>query len=1293
MNGQMRVEAADRRHQISNFELSDILRPEQACDHRGRKVSTYLLTGLPFLMAGILTIISSLVLPLGAGLGVVAAGYFVVSTISAVAVYKKLPERKISLAAVPGRYLLMSEHLPCPARPLPLCSPARTGTPALAKTSASVQLPLPATPAALRTLTREPSSKVQSPSATGRFSPIEPQLLPHCRAIAELSVRASKMPFQHLSDNVNIQPAADCSAKTPSIVDSVTPPAVLVADSDRLVPAALYPPAKPVSAATALLPAQCRVTQARILPHPLPESIKTVTAKPDATPRLLGMAINGLEHQALPGSAVNPSPAAIDSISAVPHPANPAATLSKCAEQASAPVVTALAVPAAHSVIGAAAAGSNELRRSLLVNVVLERSGDDIHLVFGRQALRAASSQMLRIEELVTPRAGAAVGSHHLRLSLSGEDAETTGQLTVTLSSRQLLALAGQFEYGDGRLIMDGKNWPALAGNKHLPLCASQQSVANIGADMMKQLPSSAVNTSNVVKICARGFSLKNVPTSLERLSTSAKISERRGMLRSLGNPSPEENRGSTVAVRFSNMPTLPPLLVSEDNICSSTESTPPTSPTSSISPSSVDSEPTFTVSESGTSNTVGFIPPEPLTLASAFVPCSHCRSLQSAKNLAQHAKCSFGQSSSPGFRRFASEPDIPKISRQVAVEQSLLITPWLPDTNDFGSMPPLPSSSDTEWEFLESFGQHLKRENQDLELHEHLVHQLAYNLEGKHRVTLLGKQQCVIEKVTGVADGLNAYFLIPETIPDDGAIDIRLVFRGTKDRASLIRDLESSGAGFETMELAATTIIRQLHIILVSLNDCSRKINLTIGGHSLGGADAQNFLGHLLEVMAFEPDSLLTAIEHITLFTKCSAGVPRLAHERVCSALPELAGQGVRLKIFHLKVAGDVVQATGDCHIGAGLPFETADVSVLQIYPDDQASRIDRHTKKYFTDDTNLSPVHWYKRTQNNSEAGIAEIHRSLHNTSAILRYNAVKTMQWAIHCAASYCVPSGSSAAQPNPLPPAVTVETGDWSSQVSSEHEIKVVYDKIIALCLRLSKRSLHTPWQKINPYVSSADNSDTDLKLRYLKKMLHPAAFGAGAEFQILVNQVNTHVLNSRDPKLIKGLLVKIGIGGELCNESNVSFKGQFVKDALWPVTAHYCENFFVAAANQYTATAYSRNPKKNDSPYTFELLLQLQDFNARYSTLERDVNQVNYPNGVSSTRRTERLAVLQQRAASLQQEAGKLYSQCKSNLLSAETTAFILGSPVSFTNASQLTSKKVVKIKKAIDKALAQAIGS
>ena len=1109
------------------------------------------------------------------------------------------------------------------------------------------------------------------------------------------------MPSQRLPANTSIGPEGQVNLT--SAGDSANSTAVLVANSDCLAPVALCS-AKPVSAVTNLLPAQRRVSD--VLKHPMSGSIKTKTDQPVVT--LPFVRTHGYQRQDLTGNAIDACPALVDPISAVSHLVTPPVVLSNCAEPTPAPVVTALALPALNSVIGAVLAGGPGTQRSLLLNVVLERSGDDVHLVLGRQALRTPSSLLLKVDELAAPQASGSMASHNLRLSLLGQGAKAATSFTLTVSSGQLAALADQLKSGTGRLVINGKNLPALAGNNYPSLCASQQAVADTGTVGVKQSPGSKVQTPDGVATHVSELPFNNVPPEL--LSTSLAMPATEAGLQNVHSLSLKGIRSIRVEGRhLRNMPTLPPLPAPKDFDCNSPDSTPPDSPTSSTSPSSLGYEPSFAASDSDTSNTAELIPSGVAVPASASSGRDFL-SLRSSQVVAEPARSFPEGGSYPGFKRFASASDIPSLIWQPVSAPSLLITPSLPDIGDsidgpmsIGSMrvvyslDPSKSGDESEasWEIVEHFGQRLKRENRDLELHEHLVHQQAYNLEGKDRVILLGKQQCLVEKVTGVPAGLNAYILIPEITPAEGPIEVQLIFRGTKDRASVVRDLESSGPGFETMEDSAASIIRRLQIVLASLNDSSRKINLTIGGHSLGGADAQNFLGHLLGAMASAEagaGSHLTAIDHITLFTKCSAGVPRLAHERVCSALERLKGHGaVRLKIFHLKVAGDVVQATGDCHIGACLSYEAVDVSVLQVYPPPLANIYDRHTKKYFTDDTNLSPVYWYKLTQNNSEEGIAEISRSLHNTSTVLRYKVVRNMQWAFHCAVWYLVPSGNSQAKLKPKPPALAVESADSSLEFSSEQEIKVAYDQIISYCLGLSNRSRNTPWNKINPYI--AHNSAANFKPHYLEKMLDEAAFSAVAEFQNLVNQVNTHALNISDPKMMRGLRIKVGLGGNLSNDPDVSFKGQAIKDALWPTTTHYCENFFAAAARQHATASPGRGQQKNSTCYTFELLLRLQAFNARYTKLERDLYKINYSGEVDGALRSEKLAVLKQRAATLQHEVGELYRQCRLNRLSAEKTSFILGSPVSCLNGSELISRKVVRIKKSIDKELERVTGS
>lgn len=1249
MNGQMTVETANSGHLSAYSELADVLRPNQNCFNGRRKVKKHLLTGLPFLLAGLLTLITSLVLPLGIGFGVVAAGYLIAGAVSSAAIRKRLSERSIALHAPLDPYGFLHEHIPCMVKRRSLSQPnCRSASVPLRASAPAVPTPVPTDLPS--TLEHGPAPKFQlSPETTSVIHPLQRPSLPPCRTVVEQPLRVGTMPPQPANNRTGTK--VNCQVTLPSVGDS--------ANFDCPVPMTLCS-AKPVSTITHSLPARPQVAKGLKLIKPVPGA-KTKTDHPGVTLPLM-------RHQrlALPVKAIDPLPASVNPISMVPHRVIAPATLSNPA-----PVTTALAVPAANAVVRGAGT-----QRSVMITVALERVGDDIHLLLGHQALQAPSSQVLKVDELTTPHGR---GFHNLRLSFLGEGVEAAGSFTVTVSSGQLATLAGQLNSGTGRLVIDGKSLPALAGTRLLPLCASQQSVANIDAVANTPLQVSEINAPDGLE---SGVS-ESGHIRPGQFSTSPQVPT--AVLRDLPGLHPKRIWRIRIEGHHSrSLPKLPPLRVPGGS--SSAESTPPdspttsSSPTSSTSPSSVDSEPGFTASNSDSGNS---LIPSALAMPASALSRKDFPSLPLPQIIAD-----------PVIRRSASDSDICRITRHLDVNQTGLIAQWRARADDQGfhgslssaHSPQMPEERTEEaWEVLESFGQLLKKENQDLALHEHLVHQQAYNLEGKQRVKLLGGQQCLVEKVPNVPDGLNAYILFPETTPAEGAIEVRLIFRGTKDRASVVRDLESSGAGFETMETGAEAIVRHLHVVLTSLTITGQKINLTIGGHSLGGADAQNFLGHLLGAVTAGSAPCFSAIGNITLFTKCSAGVPKLAHERVCSALEQLKGKGVRLKIFHLKVDRDVVQATGDCHIGAGLPYKTADVSVLQVYPPVKSSVLERHTKKYFTDDTNLSPVHWYKRTQNKTEAGMAEINRSLHNTSTVLRSGPVRMVQRAFHCAVWYLVPNGTSRAKPQL--PAVPAESVSSSLEACSTEEIKVAYDKIISKCLGLSKRHPDTPWEKINPYGPPAADSVVRLKKHYLEKMLQEDAFGAGAEFQNFVNQVNTHVQNILDPKMMTGLQVMVGLGGELSKDPNLEFKGEEVKDALWPVTVGYCEKYFKTAAEHYKATKLSPSQHKDRPLYNFDLLSQLQAFNIRYTQLERGVNRINYLDGKCPTMRAEKLALLQQEANNLLHKAENLYRLCKINRLRKKKIDFILGPTVSSVNGCNLTSQKVLKIKKAIEKQL------
>ncbi|WP_419834131.1 hypothetical protein [Endozoicomonas atrinae] len=425
-------------------------------------------------------------------------------------------------------------------------------------------------------------------------------------------------------------------------------------------------------------------------------------------------------------------------------------------------------------------------------------------------------------------------------------------------------------------------------------------------------------------------------------------------------------------------------------------------------------------------------------------------------------------------IRGHASDPELTtqrkeRLSGNTIPEQ---IAPHLPELSEFSSVGSFcitdaqelvskPDSIDDsdmdDWEDLRDCAQELKPFKQELEdainkplvLLEYLAHQLAYNLDGKSQVELPGhtdgNQRHNVQKVQEVPPGLNAYILYPENSDTGKPVDLKLIFRGANPYdASAIRDLEPSGAGFDTMEKAAKSITQQLHNILRHYPD--RAVNLTITGHSLGGADAQNFFGHFLnpnisaianETLTATP--LLANIQKITLFTKCSAGVPEITHNRVISALNRLNGQqehtGIKTEIFHLKVEGDIVQATGDCHVGSSLEQKIADVSILQIYPSNEASRVDRHTKKFFTDDANLAPIYWYTWVKNTTDKGMEDIRRSVRDTSRILRSYPIKGAQWAIHSAANYWFTPSEAMAETSVLKDTTIAEQPEKSTPFTS------------------------------------------------------------------------------------------------------------------------------------------------------------------------------------------------------------------------------------------------------------------
>jgi hypothetical protein len=133
----------------------------------------------------------------------------------------------------------------------------------------------------------------------------------------------------------------------------------------------------------------------------------------------------------------------------------------------------------------------------------------------------------------------------------------------------------------------------------------------------------------------------------------------------------------------------------------------------------------------------------------------------------------------------------------------------------------------------------------------EYVGHYLAYaHLPDKTSVPVFQDngtvQQYILHQVVH-HQGLYCYALL--TTLRDGAVKVLLAFQGTDptDISSVARDLDKRSAGYRRIRAQYLTIVNNLNALLKD----SKKLELIICGHSLGGADAQNFFIALLALKA----------------------------------------------------------------------------------------------------------------------------------------------------------------------------------------------------------------------------------------------------------------------------------------------------------------------------------------------------------------------------------------------------------------------------------------------------------
>lgn len=241
----------------------------------------------------------------------------------------------------------------------------------------------------------------------------------------------------------------------------------------------------------------------------------------------------------------------------------------------------------------------------------------------------------------------------------------------------------------------------------------------------------------------------------------------------------------------------------------------------------------------------------------------------------------------------------------------------------------------------------------------EFLAHNFAYTspANGKHKILQEDGTYQEYECTQLLSDnaGLVGYILTPMQVSADKIPDIKVVFRGTACFSSILRDLEVGGAGSASFVSNKHSILEQINLAIKNFNArhlrTQQDVNITLAGHSLGGADAQNCLIAIMDSISQKyglnrtrdkriPSKCMDnmdTIRDLRLFNYNSAGITKQAatQSRVLAeflAEKRQAGETkLNIETYNLLVVGDGVQQTGEAHVLSDVAADVAKVDVLK--------------------------------------------------------------------------------------------------------------------------------------------------------------------------------------------------------------------------------------------------------------------------------------------------------------------------------------------------------------------------
>jgi len=190
--------------------------------------------------------------------------------------------------------------------------------------------------------------------------------------------------------------------------------------------------------------------------------------------------------------------------------------------------------------------------------------------------------------------------------------------------------------------------------------------------------------------------------------------------------------------------------------------------------------------------------------------------------------------------------------------------------------------------------------------------------------------KQYQIQKIYPQDQGLVAMLLIPVNLKKGEPADIKVLFRGTKDAASAVRDCEVGGPGHESIELQKAKLLGAVSKAIGEIQS-DHAVSITCAGHSLGGADAQNMTVFLLNALAELKEYNTTTtglskkelapfarVKKLNLHIQNAAGIPQKNKNIAdgCAAFLNTLGHQLEIDCHINYHKGDLVQRTGEAHL-----------------------------------------------------------------------------------------------------------------------------------------------------------------------------------------------------------------------------------------------------------------------------------------------------------------------------------------------------------------------------------------